>query len=246
MFEPPRVAGLPPRSLLFVETDHGFNLAYNPWDPEALLVARLRGDALDRAAWEAALRPPAYRYIFPIPRDGAALSDVRVVPLHFDAGRIDVIEAESLWPAISQRAGFALPEHASGTCVSGGRFLAIHHAEPGTSTPASVTLSLPAPLLLGRSLAPRVALIGRVSGEIQLHADGALVHSWRVEPLQTHENPLAPRCLTLEPRVALPSVDSHSIMRQRVISVTLVRDPGGDPADRMALDRFDVVEREKH
>ncbi|WP_437914643.1 hypothetical protein WME73_02755 [Sorangium sp. So ce302] len=180
MFDPGAVAraGVS-RGLVFVDTDHGFNLGFDP-APEDVAVLRYRGDAIDRMAWEARGRPPAYRYRFAIP-DGGGLASVSITPLVFDAeppGEAR-IEGESLWPPRDQRGAFALPEHAGGTCASGGRLLAVHAAGRGE---AVVRVGLPAPWLRGARISPRVALSGDGAGEVRLLVDGALLHVWRVEP----------------------------------------------------------------
>jgi hypothetical protein len=179
MFDPGAVAraGVS-RGLVFVDTDHGFNLGFDP-APEDVAVLRYRGDAIDRMAWEARGRPPAYRYRFAIP-DGGGLASISITPLVFDAvppGEAR-IEGESLWPPRDQRGAFALPEHAGGTCASGGRLLAVHAAGRGE---AVVRVGLPAPWLRGARISPRVALSGDAAGEVRLLVDGALLHVWRVE-----------------------------------------------------------------
>ncbi|XXY45540.1 hypothetical protein WME91_36605 [Sorangium sp. So ce269] len=180
MFDPAAVAraGVA-RGLVFVDTDHGFNLGYDP-APGDVAVLRYRGDALDRMAWEARGRPPAYRYGFAIP-DGGGLASVSLAPLAFGAAafRDAVIEGESLWPPIAQRNAWALPEHAGGTCASGGRLLAVRAAASGA---AAVRVGLPAPWLRGARISPRVAIAGDGAGEVRLLVDGALLHAWQVEP----------------------------------------------------------------
>ncbi|WP_437288702.1 hypothetical protein [Sorangium sp. So ce406] len=197
------------RGLVFVDTDHGFNLGFDP-APGDVAVLRYRGDALDRMAWEARGRPPAYRYRFAIPDDGG-LAAVSIAPLVFDgfdgpgdavpgkAQRDAVIEGESLWPPRAQRDAWALPEHAGGTCASGGRILAVHAAAGGAATASDaasaasgaasaasdasvVRVGLPAPWLRGARISPRVAVSGDGAGEVRLLVDGALLHVWRVEP----------------------------------------------------------------
>ncbi|MGK3967085.1 hypothetical protein WMF38_23290 [Sorangium sp. So ce118] len=180
MFDPAAVAraGVA-RGLVFVDTDHGFNLGFDP-APGDIEVLRYRGDALDRMAWEARGRPPAYRYGFAIP-DGGGLASVSLAPLAFGAAAFPdaVIEGESLWPPLAQRNAWALPEHAGGTCASGGRLLAVRAAASGA---AVVRVGLPAPWLRGARISPRVAIAGDGAGEVRLLVDGALLHAWQVEP----------------------------------------------------------------
>ncbi|WP_437756721.1 hypothetical protein [Sorangium sp. So ce1389] len=192
MFDPAAVAraGVA-RGLVFVDTDHGFNLGFDP-APGDVAVLRYRGDALDRMAWEARGRPPAYRYGFAIP-DGGGLASVSLAPLAFGAAASPdavpgaVIEGESLWPPRAQRNAWALPEHAGGTCASGGRLLAVHAAASGD---AVVRVGLPAPWLRGAGISPRVAIAGDGAGEVRLLVDGAVLHVWQVEP--TALSPSAP------------------------------------------------------
>ncbi|WP_437571336.1 hypothetical protein [Sorangium sp. So ce542] len=180
MYDPAAVAraGVA-RGLVFVDTDHGFNLGFDPAAGD-VAVLRHRGDAIDRMAWEARGRPPAYRYGFAIP-DGGGLASVSIAPLAFDAAppREALIEGESLWPPRAQRGAWAAPEHAGGTCASGGRLLAVHAAASGE---AVVRVGLPAPWLRGARISPRVAVSGDGAGEVILAVDGAPIHVWRVEP----------------------------------------------------------------
>jgi hypothetical protein len=95
--------------LVFVDTDHGFNLGHEPGQFDAehhVVVARFENDAHDRLLWLALNRPASYRYsdagltgvspeVSPYtPRDGA---------LRFRAG------AE--WPPLSVWGGWAEPEY---------------------------------------------------------------------------------------------------------------------------------------
>jgi hypothetical protein len=170
MFEPTVVhAAGADAALLFVDTDHGYNLAATPG--AAWGVARWRGDALDWMAWDAAGRPTAFRYRFdwtsgvaqpalerlelPPPSDAAVgQRALPATPMR--------IEGESLWPARAQRAAWALPEHASGTCASGGRWLRVRAlpARSGVSVAnaGGVEVTLPAPWLRGRRITPVLAL----------------------------------------------------------------------------------------
>ncbi|AUX39405.1 hypothetical protein SOCE26_007960 [Sorangium cellulosum] len=204
MFDPAVVARAGARrGLVFVDTDHGFNLGFDP-SPGELAVRRYRGDALDRMAWEALGRPPAYRYHFVIP-DGGGLASASIAPLSFDAAPPGeaVVEAESLWPPRAQRAAWALPEYASGTCARGGRLLAVHAAADGGAgapgSDAGVRVGLPARWLRGARIRPRVAASGDGAGEVRLIVDGALLHVWRVEPAPPGAPGAPPTCTELPP-----------------------------------------------
>lgn len=107
------------RALVFVDTDHGFNLGYDPRVRSAadgVVVARLRGDANDRFLWEALGRPPVFAYRWPT-QGGAP----ELVPRAIPAPRALRYEAESYWPLGTMRDGWAHPDFPS--CASGNRGL---------------------------------------------------------------------------------------------------------------------------
>ncbi len=133
MFVP---SAAPSTGLVFVDTDHGFLLAYDPRHPDR--VARWHGDALDRLRWLDAGRPPAFRYDHDF--DGGP---PRVTPLSLAApqGRI---EGESLWPPAAQRGLWAFPRHAASPCASGGRVLQLTPDLASAAAPPEVRLALPA------------------------------------------------------------------------------------------------------
>jgi hypothetical protein len=118
MFEPAVVANANvTRGLLFVDTDHGFNLGHDPraaGAPNALLVARARDDAHDRELYERLGRPPSYRYVF----DFKGRNPPRVIP--YVPPQTRRIEAEAEWPALGLR-GSAYPRRVP--CASGGAAL---------------------------------------------------------------------------------------------------------------------------
>ena len=189
MFEPAALVRAGVRDgLVFLDTDHGYALAAGS---ARLAVARRRGDALDWMAWDAFGRPPAFAYDF---RWDRASATPEVLPLAFDAppapsgparplpASARRIEGESLWPAVDQAGGWALPAHAGGTCASAGRWLALHtgsrpvegvrpanEGQPGGSTDASVDLALPAPWLRGR----RVTLVFASAADPSIAPDGS-------------------------------------------------------------------------
>lgn len=169
LFLPADVASIP-RGLVFADTDHGFNLGHDPSHLKDLTVLRAHGDALDRFAWEARGRPPAFLHHVEIPPGGGP-ARVTVTPRVFaEAGDL-VIEGEALWPPAAQRGAYALPSWASGTCASGARLLTLHGA-------GSITLPLPSPWLARRRLSPRLALTGGARGEVLLRGGGAVIHRW--------------------------------------------------------------------
>ncbi|MDI1445028.1 hypothetical protein [Polyangium sp. 6x1] len=230
MFEPARLANLPARALVFVDTDHGFNLAYDPWTSNDRAIARHRGDALDRFAWEAHGRPPAYRYVFPIPPDGEAPpSPPHVVPYSFDLQAPLTVEGENLWPALAQEDAWALPAWATDACASDRRWLAMSPADP--SKGGAVTLSLPAPFVAGHSLAPRLAVLGPASVTVSLVVDGRTLH--------VHE--LGPAAAPPSPCVTLPPFPIPSAARSVALTLRLGPHPAGS---LVALDRLDLLENE--
>ncbi len=160
------------RGLLYVDTDHGHAIGFDPGAPEgALQVVRLRGDALDRMAWEARGRPPAFRYAFRVP-PGGGRAEATVAPFDPGAIGVDLIEGESLWPAASQRGAYAVPEE-GGPGASGGRRLVARTAGPARDD-ARVVLRLPAPFLRGLAVVPRM----EGAGQAVLVVDGREVASF--------------------------------------------------------------------
>jgi hypothetical protein len=122
MFEPALLAkGGVARGLLFVDTDHGFNLGHDPAQNEraGLLVARFRGDAHDRELYERLGQPPTYRYVYDF--KGRPPQVFRYAPAESTR-----FEAEAEWPALPSR-GSAYPIHHP--CASRARALRLL---PGT------------------------------------------------------------------------------------------------------------------
>jgi hypothetical protein len=234
MFEPSVLAAAGvDHGLVFLDTDHGFNLAFDPGaSSNAITVARYHGDGVDRLLWDTRGRPPAYRYRYEFQPDNAP-AIVRVEPLSFAPPGLDPlpIEGESLWPPHAQRDGWAFAEYASGTCASAGRWLALHYVS--NVTMASARMGVPE-LPAGGVVAPRVALGPGARGELTLEADGAPIHRWKLE-----DSGLAPgpaRCVDL-PAAAFPA-------GVRSLELVLAGDPwspssGGPPL--LALDRVDLT-----
>jgi len=140
MFEPARLAeqGVE-RGLIWVDTDHGFNLGHVPEQLDAahgVVVARWRGDAHDQALWEELGKPPAYRYRFE-PLGGPAVATLD--PVVVGNGERLRFEAEADWPLLAISGGWARPEYTASACASGGRGLLL---TPGGHGPAQVTLEV--------------------------------------------------------------------------------------------------------
>jgi hypothetical protein len=154
LFEPQvvRAAGVD-AGLLFVDTDHGFNLGHDPKVHSArsgLLVARRRGDEHDRELYERLGQPPSYRYVY----DLRGRQPPHVSP--YVPPKTDRYEAEAEWPALLER-GSAYPTHYP--CASGGRALRL--------LPGSVAVF---PLRLPESSRPSIRLgwLSKAPGRAQL------------------------------------------------------------------------------
>lgn len=118
------------RGLVFVDTDHGFNLGHDPRVRSAadgVVVARLRGDANDRLLWDALGRPAAFAYAGPVQGRPPEL-----VPRAIPTPPALRYEAESHWPLGKMRDGWAHPDFPPCASRTGGlRFRA-------TGAPAAI------------------------------------------------------------------------------------------------------------
>lgn len=133
------------RGLVLVNTDHGFNLAFDPAQRDARrarVFARERGDDRDRLLWEALGQPPTYRYRFHpwSASPGPTLAPYRIAPrTPTDAL---TFEAEYEWPVRAITGGSAYPRPASGACASNARALSL---VPESKPPLRVELELVVP-----------------------------------------------------------------------------------------------------
>ncbi len=224
-FEPAELARAGVTSgLVFLDDDHGFNTAFDPEPKAGIDVVRFRGDGLDRLAWEARGRPPAFHYRLNVPPGGRLR--VVVEPLSFapvQSGDPLVIEGESLWPAVAQQGAWALPEWAAGTCASANRWLGVHRAD--VTVPASIGLLLPSRGIEGRSISPRLAVKGGIHGTVELAGQ-------RVTFAAAEGAPLA--CLDLPP-IIVPDAGEP-------VELILHLDPGGN--GEAAVDALRVLGRE--
>lgn len=128
------------RGLVFVDTDHGFALGFDPGVQSAdngVVVARQRNDGLDALLWARLHHPKTYCYNYD-PGAPRAVPSVRpcMPPPIADVIRV---EGENLWPTLGVAKGWAHPEYLPNHCVSRGRGLAL---EP-TSTDVQVSLAVP-------------------------------------------------------------------------------------------------------
>ena len=228
MFEPERLQDAHiATGLLFVDTDHGFDLASDPavTDPaHGLVVARLRNDGHDRLLYERLGRPPTWAYRFG-PRTGLAEPTLLpFTPVGAEVAGREVwrFESENEWPPLAQQGAWAEPVYASGArqnCPFGGQVLAIHPEGPA----GTVTIALPVPRTAKWTVRPYV-LARAGDGPIEL----------RVGPL--HWESPAPRaaaenqCIELAPQTA-ELTEGESPLEIRV---------SGAPA---ALDRVELTNR---
>ncbi|MES1175715.1 MAG: hypothetical protein ABUL62_15445 [Myxococcales bacterium] len=109
--------------LVFVDTDHGFNLGHDPGQLDAqrgVVVARYEHDAHDFELWDRLGRPPSYRYSYAASGPDAGRSTVDpYVP-----GTSRRYEAEAEWPALGVSGAWVQPDFFP--CASGGRGLRLH------------------------------------------------------------------------------------------------------------------------
>ncbi len=124
--------------LVFVDTDHGFSLGHVPFSdpqkPTGPRVVRLRQDDHDWLVFDAAGRPPTYRYAF----EGGASKVAPWAPPPPDGTMR--FEGEADWPPLAQDAGYAIPTFHPD--ASGGRALSL--VPTGTGR-ASVDVAVPTP-----------------------------------------------------------------------------------------------------
>lgn len=145
MFEPAVLArsGVT-HGLVFVSTDHGFNLGHEPGLTDALhgiVVARESDDAHDRLLRDHLGRPATYRYVYD-PRAAVATPRVVPYPLSLDPAAPLVLEAETEWPPLAVGAGSAYPGFSGAGCVSRGRGLGLHPV--GGRARATIEIDAPA------------------------------------------------------------------------------------------------------
>jgi hypothetical protein len=117
MYEPAALeaAGIE-RGLVFVNTDHGFNLGFAPnTDPErAPLIVRARGDALDYATWVNSGKPASYHYTFDPYRPNSVPALARYAP-----APSSTFLGANLWPPIYSELGAVTPNHGTACGVPG-------------------------------------------------------------------------------------------------------------------------------
>jgi hypothetical protein len=213
MFEPERLQDAHLESgLLFIDTDHGFDLAHDPsvTDPKrGLVVARLRNDHHDRLLFEQLGRPTTWAYRFGSPSAEHAEPTLLpfTPPAAETAGReLWRFESEVDWPPLAQRGAWAEPIWATGTrqnCPSAGQVLALHPAPAG-----DVTIAVPIPRTGSWRVRP-VLLSRPGDGPIELTL-GPLHWSHRRDRSDPNDLPV---CIELSAGTAeLPQGDTPLVM----------------------------------
>jgi hypothetical protein len=188
------------KGLLFLDTDHGFNLAHVPGaNPDKdVLAVRLRADDHDRLIYELLNHPQTHAYR--ITDDGANVQPWVVPGASADLWRF---EGEADWPPLAQSGGWAEPAWFSSTCASQERALTLH---PSEGENASVTMDLPVPKDGRWLVTPRVIRSGGhgkatlrlvVEGRLALPEDDKLVWEWFDNDATSASGP--PTCAELTP-----------------------------------------------
>ena len=221
MFEPTLVAEAGIRNgLLFVDTDHGFSLAFDPAGGP-LRVARYRGDHLDFLTWQSAGRPPSFLYDYEI-----ASGRARVAP--YVPAPMPAIDGASLWPPLAQRGAFALPAYGAwefpegeSACGSGDRRLEMSH-ERGA---AEIDLTLPA-ALAGSAVAP-IVLRSPAGASITLQQGERVLGRWSFDEPVVGCHPSTPVALA-------PGLDTGAFM----LRVRLPAASEGTAATNAAIDKL--------
>ena len=145
------------RGLIFVDTDHGFNLGHDPGQIDAhshVVVARYEHDAHDWWLWNQLGRPPSFHYSYDAGANSAHGELTPYLPARSSASALR-FEAEAEWPPLAVDRGWVQPDFVP--CASNGRGLRLHPVSPSTSTALEFELPLPA------DRAPRVLRLGWIS-----------------------------------------------------------------------------------
>lgn len=124
--------------LVFVNTDHGFNLGHDPGERDArrhVIVARYEHDGHDFELWDRLGRPPSFRYSYEASGRSLVIPYVpETSPRRF--------EAEAEWPPLAVRGGWVQPDFFP--CASSGRGLRFHSVGPEAEL--GLDFSAPAPI----------------------------------------------------------------------------------------------------
>jgi hypothetical protein len=214
MFEPDVLARAQiTHGLVYVDTDHGFALGYDPGarTRDGIVVARLRNDDRDRLLRMRLGLPQSFLYRFEKDENGVATPSISSWgPLPADPGTVLRFEAEAEWPPLSQEGGFAAPAWTDG-CASQGRALVV---TPTSDGPATARIALPVPeagryriepRVVHRARVPHAEAGGRGSGMLRL---GEVEWSW---PELEHElcQELVSRVMELAPPYATVTIEAR-------------------------------------
>ncbi|HWZ91050.1 MAG TPA: hypothetical protein VNW92_19450 [Polyangiaceae bacterium] len=126
--------------LVFVDTDHGFNLGHEPGQLDAehhIVVARYHGDAHDRLLWVHLNRPQSYRLTFALDTAQAPLDLLPYAPEGEAAQRW---RAAAEWPPLAVT-GWAEPAYSG--CSGGQPGLRLHSVGPGAGVGLELELAAP-------------------------------------------------------------------------------------------------------
>ena len=143
------------RGLVFIDTDHGFNLGHDPGQLDArtqVVVARYGRDANDWWLWNELGRPPSFRYSY---SPGASVAHgelTRYIPTPTPRLRF---EAEAQWPPMAVENGWVQPDFVP--CASNGRGLRLHPSGPSKNAALEFELPLPS------AHSPRTIRLGWIS-----------------------------------------------------------------------------------
>jgi hypothetical protein len=126
--------------LVFVDTDHGFNLGHDPGQLDVrqrVVVARYAHDAHDWWLWNQLGRPPSFRYSYAA---GASPARGQLTP-YLPPPAAMRFEAEAEWPPLAVEDGWVQPDFVP--CASNGRGLRLHPSPNSPSSALEFELPLP-------------------------------------------------------------------------------------------------------
>ena len=126
--------------LVFVDTDHGFNLSHEPGQLDAehhVVVARYHGDAHDRLLWTRFNRPPSYRLTLALDTDNGQLD---LLPYSPEEEAAPLWRTAAEWPALAV-SGWAEPAYLR--CSGGEPGLRLHPIGPGAGVSLELELAAP-------------------------------------------------------------------------------------------------------
>ncbi|WP_394842498.1 hypothetical protein LZC95_36190 [Pendulispora brunnea] len=140
--------------LIYFDTDHGFNLAYDPSHTAShgIVAVRRRHDDRDRLLYDLLGHPNSHLYRFAEGEGGKSMVDAWTPPpIVNDTYRF---EAEAEWPPLAQQGGYAHSIFAAGTGASEDRVLELVPEGDGPAW-ADIELPLPSPAPNGFPAPPR-------------------------------------------------------------------------------------------